>query len=131
MNDDTPIKLAATVHVVRRQSGLLLHCRRTGQTLRLSAAAAALLPPLTQGSSVAGLVQTMSAAFPNATGLSQKVQGFLAPLGSRRRTLRPRNSFTRSLTESSHPGTRRPSSLDRYSLGATPPRTTGKSSPNE
>lgn len=80
MNDDTPIKLAATVHVVRRQSGLLLHCRRTGQTLRLSAAAAALLPPLTQGSSVAGLVQTMGAAFPNATGLSQKVQGFLAPL---------------------------------------------------
>ena len=80
MNDDTPIKLAATVHVVRRQSGLLLHCRRTGQTLRLSAAAAALLPPLTQGSSVAGLVQAMRTAFPNATGLPQKVQGFLAPL---------------------------------------------------
>ncbi len=80
MNDDTPIKLAASVHVVRRQSGLLLHCRRSGQTMRLSAAAAALLPSLTQGSSLGGLVQTMTSAYPNAQGLSQKVQSFLAPL---------------------------------------------------
>ena len=54
-----------------------------------------------------------------------RAAGLSRAAGLTKKTLRPRNSFTRSLTESSHPGTRRPSSLDRYSLGATPPRTTG------
>jgi putative peptide zinc metalloprotease protein len=80
MRDEDTIRLAPSVHVVRRQDGLLLHCRRSGRTLRLSAAAATLLPPLQQGASLEGLVQQLKAAHPLAQGIAQKVRAFLAPL---------------------------------------------------
>jgi hypothetical protein len=111
MNDMATIKLAPTVHVVRRQGGLLLHCRRSGQTLRLSAAAAALLPPLQQGSSLDELVRQLKVAYPQAQGLAQKVEAFLAPLqrsgmlatdegggGDRPRAWPPRHVLVRSDT---------------------------------
>jgi putative peptide zinc metalloprotease protein len=80
MTTDMPVKLAPGVHVVRRQAGLLLHCSRSGQTLRLSAAATPLVPGLQQGTSVEALVQCLHALHPQAQGVPQKVQAFLAPL---------------------------------------------------
>lgn len=80
MNDQAVLRLAPGVSVVRRQAALLLHSHRTGQTVRVSAAALPLLDGLRHGTNLPALVQQMQAAHPQAQQVQPKVEAFLMPL---------------------------------------------------
>jgi putative peptide zinc metalloprotease protein len=80
MSEDAVIRLAPGVSVVRRNSALLLHSRRTGHTVRLSEGAMPLLEGLQQGASLPALVQRLQAVHPQAQQVAQKIEAFLVPL---------------------------------------------------
>lgn len=70
------------VDVVRRPGRLLLFAKRTGTTVRVSPAAADLLPLLQVGAGFEQLRGCLQSAHPDAPDVDQKLRAFLRSLGS-------------------------------------------------